>query len=720
VASETAGQPAGTGERRTGTVSRLLRRAGWPSWSAPLELFVLCGLAVAQPLLDVTGKAPDFFLLHRASRWQILLLVALVVVLPPLVLWLAELAVGLVAGERARGLLHWALVTGLLVLLAVEVGKDLLPLRGRPLVLAGLVAGLAVGLLYWRWPPLRLWLRYLAPAPLVFALLFATTSPTAQLILPSRVAGTGVPVRTDPSRPLPPVVMILFDEFPLQALLDSSGQIDARVYPHFAEFANQATWYRNATAVSGWTPYAVPAVLTGRYPDRGHRSAAPVAQRYPDNLFTMFGHYYDMKAYETITRLCPPERCAGSQASTGFGEVARETARLYKDIASPQDAPADPAFLDDGGDVASTAGQGPTALFTNLGGNQVARADSFARSINAGDRQPTLYFLHLLLPHSPWRYLPDGRVYGNPIGREPKTSAGTWPEGVQQVNQQRMLMQLAWTDKVLGTVIDRLKRQGLYDKSLVVMTADHGAGFSPAVLSRELDGNEPTLMWVPMLLKAPGQTKGRVDDRNWEHVDLLPTLAEGAGLTVPWKVDGYSGLGEPRRPRTDKWWYGTPGERQVRDGPPIFRKVLGGVTDTLVRAHQHGDRGFWQYGAGADWVYRTPAEVGRVTGAAGHARVANWDRFRAVTPDTPAPAMIVGELTSGTPPPGSRLVLGVNGRIAATATLYPPREGAPATGFAAMLPGSLFRAGPGQPQLQAWVASRSGGQVLLQPVSLSG
>jgi hypothetical protein len=255
---------------------------------------------------------------------------------------------------------------------------------------------------------------------------------------------------------------------------------------------------------------------------------------------------------------------------------------------------------------------------------------------------------------------------------------------------------------------------------VVLLTADHGAGFSPAVRSRALPGNEPTLMWVPMFLKAPGQTKGRVDDRNWEHVDLLPTLADVAGLTVPWPVDGYSQLDEPRRRRTDKWWYAAPGERQVRDGPPIFRKVLGGVTDTLVRAHQHGERGFWQYGAAADWVYRTPGEVGRVAGAPGQARVANWNRFGTVAPDAPAPAMIVGELTSGTPPPGSLLVLGVNGRVAATATLYPPREGAAATRFAAMLPGPLFRPGPSQPQLQAWVATRSGGRVLLQPVTLSG
>ena len=82
--------------------------------------------------------------------------------------------------------------------------------------------------------------------------------------------------------------------------------------------------------------------------------------------------------------------------------------------------------------------------------------------------------------------------------------------------------------------------------------------------------------------------------------------------------------------------------------------------------------------------------------------------------------MVAGELTSGTPPAGSLLVLGVGGRIAATATFYPPREGAPATGFAAMVPDFLFRPGPSQPQLQAWVATKAGGRVLLQPVTLSG
>jgi hypothetical protein len=57
-------------------------------WWALAELFALTGLAVAQPLLDVTGKAPDFFLLHRSDRAQILLLVAVIVLAPAAGLWL--------------------------------------------------------------------------------------------------------------------------------------------------------------------------------------------------------------------------------------------------------------------------------------------------------------------------------------------------------------------------------------------------------------------------------------------------------------------------------------------------------------------------------------------------------------------------------------------------------------------------------------------------------
>jgi Sulfatase len=710
VADDAPSAPASTAGGLLGKLPREL----W--WALP-ELLALTGLAIAQPLLDVTGKAPDFFLYHRAGRNQILAVITLIVLAPPVGLWLGEVIAALVGGERLRRLAHLGALAGLVTVLAIELGKKVLPIRGTPLALAALLVGLAVVWAYAKGPVLRMWLRYLSPAPLLFALLFVAVSPSSSLVLPARAGmGTVVPVRTDVSKPLPPVVMIVFDEFPLMSLLDSQGEVDPRVYPNFAEFAAHSIWYRNATGIGGWTPYAVPAMLSGRYPGKDRKSVAPNISSYPDNLFTMFGHYYNLKVFETVTELCPADKCGQTGSPTAFTDLALEAAKVYKSIVWPIETATDPA---------STVGEedGPTAYFGNLKYDQPHRVDTFVRSISSSDRQPTLYFLHLLLPHTPWRYLPDGRVYNAESLPIPVRPHGVWPDAIQSVHHQQHLLQVAYTDKLLGTVIDRLKRQGLWDASLVILTADHGEGFTPGNPARALGSrNAAELMWVPMFLKAPGQSRGRVDDRNWEHVDLLPTVAAMAGLTVPWQVDGFAQNGPSIRLRTDKVFYNRPGQQLVRPGPPNFQKVLHGVTDTLVRAHQYGERGFYQFGMTADWIYEPAARIGHVVaGDSVTAKLNDWRLFDRVDPkDRAVPSLVAGEVTSGTPPPGARMVIVVNGQVGATAGFYPLKASGPARSFAGLVPAFLYKTGPGQPQLQLSLATRSGGNWLLRPVSLSG
>src|SRR5918996_3072871 len=64
------------------------RPAGRELLWAFLELFALVGFVIAQPTLDVLGKAPDFFLFRQADRVDILVLVVAVTVLPALGVWL--------------------------------------------------------------------------------------------------------------------------------------------------------------------------------------------------------------------------------------------------------------------------------------------------------------------------------------------------------------------------------------------------------------------------------------------------------------------------------------------------------------------------------------------------------------------------------------------------------------------------------------------------------
>jgi hypothetical protein len=222
-------------------------------------------------------------------------------------------------------------------------------------------------------------------------------------------------------------------------------------------------------------------------------------------------------------------------------------------------------------------------------------------------------------------------------------------------------------------------------------------------------------MWVPTFIKAPGQTEGRVDDRNWQHVDLLPTVADHVGLTIPWKVDGRSQTGPPQpNAPTTKTWYNHPGEPLHRPGPPNFQKVLAGVTDTLIRAHQHGQRGFYQYGATADWIYQPPTKLGPIGGPPATATIRDWELFTRVDPKAPAvPTLVVGQL-SGSAPKDATVVVAVNDQVAGTSGLFPMQDGQPATSFAALVPDFLYKAGPGHPQVKLYLATRTG----LQPITI--
>jgi Sulfatase len=700
-----------------------------PTWGdrlqlwALVELFVLSGFAIAQPLLEVTGKSPDFFLFRRADRLDIVLLVLGVTLLPALAIWAVEVAVGLVSGT-VRRFLHLAAIFGLFTLLALQVAKKLTDLRGPLVVAVALVAGALAVVVYARasWP--RLWLRYLTPAPLVFALVFLLLSPSSSLVLPARAEASAGPAPPVAAGPQPPLVMILFDEFPLSSLLDHTGQIDRRVYPNFAALADQSTWYRNATGVAGYTPWAMPAMLTGRYPTK---VKAPAYTEYPDNMLTLFGRYYDLKVYETISQLCPPSRCrstAGNLDRVGLGAVIGDSARVYKEIVSPYDTALDPAtFIDQTAAEEAAPEDGepldPQFRFNQLQLNQPSRFNDFLAGLEDSQR-PTMHFLHLLLPHTPWRYQPSGTEYNyKTLGRGYKSNE--IPAPVVELAHQRHLLQVAYTDRLVGQVVDKLKAEGLWDRSLVVMGADHGEGWVPGEKSRSLGRtNAPDLMWVPQLIKAPGQDNGVVDDRNWEQVDLLPTIADLVGIRVPWAMEGASQTGAPTRTRAEKWWYDIPGHRQVRDGPANWAQVLAGETDVLARAGE-GVRGLYRYGPFADLVYRDPASVGPVTlDQEATAALDDLKQYNQIKPASGRiPALVSGELTSPLPPAGSTVLVAVNGQVAGESKLFPERPGEPAAKFAVITPDFLWRAGDGRRQLQVYVVDRSGGAPRLVPVSLS-
>jgi hypothetical protein len=687
-----------------------------------LELWVLCGFVVAQPLLDVAGRSPEFFLFRRAGAADILVLAALVVLGPPLALWAGEALVGL-AGRGPRRLAHLAVVAGLLTLLAVEVAKHLSAVRGVALLGLGLAGGLAATVAYARSEALRLWLRYASPAPLVFALLFVTVSPVGRLAVGG--GATGPAQAVVPADARVPVVVLFLDEFPLRSLLDSRGRIDRRVYSNFARFADQSTWYRNATGVGPYTPDAVPAMLTGRYPSRPQ--VAPSYREYPGNLFTWLSGSYEVSASESVTQLCPPRVCdtdpAGGGGQTGWRALARDLAGVWVKIASPRRADDNPAAqfseaaAGEGDQARNTSRQGPEFRFDQLRANQPVRFARFLEQLRPSDR-PTLTFLHLLMPHQPFRYLPSGARYVSPpinFGYDRKAGWTTQPVPVE-LGLQRHLLQVAYTDRLLGQVLDRLKAQGLYDKALVVVTADHGNSFTPGHIQRLLQpGNAHELLWVPLFIKAPHQRSAKVDDRNWEHVDLLPTIADMLKVKVPWRVDGVSALGPPRTRQT-KYFFNKPSQRLEVDGPRNQALMLRGITDRFAHP-EDGPAGLFKVGPFADLVGRTPESVGVAAASGLAARLNDPENLRRGHLALGSlPALISGALTgpaAGGPVP---LAVAVNGTIGAVGLTF--TEGDTPQTFAAMVPDALLR--PGANRVRLYQVERTGSGPRLHPVAVTG
>jgi hypothetical protein len=543
-------------------------KAARPLLVAALHLSALWGLAVVQPTLELLSdgdSAAIFFAGRRVIGGAFVAVVVATVVLPLVALVGLEALVGRLLGERRRERLHLVLVWGLAALLVLYVlerawRSTAASENGAIAMIVGAAAlGLALTALYRRWQPLRSVLSVLSPFPLIAMALFVFASPASELVFSS---GESDPLAAPASGT--PVVMVIFDELPTSTLMDERELIDARRYPGFAELARQATWYRNDVSAADDTVQALPAILASARPGRGD---APVHSARPRSIFKLLGRTHRVRAMEHATWLCPPETCPEARSALRRASgVASALGLAYFDTIVP------PGLFTRIGvgmpDIGRTWGEAlrsedPTRSLDELirlTGNQPRElnryADAqFARFLRLiepyrpGQRRAPFYLLHSALPHLPWVFLPGGKVYAGIRDRLPGRNEGgafeQWTEDAPTVwlGWQRHILQTRFADHELGRLIAKLRHSGLYDRALVVVTADHGASFVPGENRRFVTkANAADVAMVPLFVKAPGQRRPVVVDRAVQSVDLMPTVADLLGRRIPWPIEGRSVL----------------------------------------------------------------------------------------------------------------------------------------------------------------------------------
>ena len=160
---------------------------------------------------------------------------------------------------------------------------------------------------------------------------------------------------------------------------------------------------------------------------------------------------------------------------------------------------------------------------------------------------PFFLFLHYFDPHFPYIDHGDfpraeGDAYTGPIesGMEwellRELEADLTPADVDEL-LRFYDSEVAYTDRHIGRVLNRLEAQGQLANTLVIFVADHGEEF----LEHRRVGHTKTLyqelIAAPLIVRYPAGViadgQSRVDDQPASTLDILPTVLEIVGLEVP-------------------------------------------------------------------------------------------------------------------------------------------------------------------------------------------
>lgn len=144
----------------------------------------------------------------------------------------------------------------------------------------------------------------------------------------------------------------------------------------------------------------------------------------------------------------------------------------------------------------------------------------------------------------------------------PFTTTPHHPEAA--TDREKHIAMVAYTDYLLGRLVEALEETGQREETLLIFTSDNGTTSSMVghIGDRAIPGGkartiEPGVN-IPFIASQPGTlSEGVVSDRLLDFTDIVPTFADLAGLPVPGpdQVDGVSLApllrGEEQPPRRD-------------------------------------------------------------------------------------------------------------------------------------------------------------------------
>jgi len=339
---------------------------------------------------------------------------------------------------------------------------------------------------------------------------------------PAATTVTGTPPANAPH-----VLLIVIDTLRADHL--SSYGYGAIETPHMDALAADGTRYAHMFAQASWTRPSIATILTGLYPSS--HGAMHKADLLPERVETV-AEVLARSGYHTAGF---PNNINVSPAF-GFAQGFAEYHYLAPDLFFYADEAA--------------------AELTLYSGLRLVRERFFARYVNvhfyyrpaeyvvertrawldgpSAKRGPFFLYLHFMDPHDPYMVHPfNGVGYARVAMPNPKAE-------LADTLLKTYDGEIAYLDEHIGALVADLKRRGLYDDMLIVVTADHGEEFHEhggwwhgTTLYDEQIG-------VPLIVKPPrGGARGRVVDELVTSLDVAPTILRSVGVPPPVAMQGH-------------------------------------------------------------------------------------------------------------------------------------------------------------------------------------
>jgi arylsulfatase A-like enzyme len=364
--------------------------------------------------------------------------------------------------------------------------------------------------------------RWLQPSRLLAAAWIAPVVVTAFGMYASAPA-PAAPASSAANRPadqeVPPIVWITVDT--LRADHMSLYGYGIPTTPNLQDFATTATVYQNAVSQAPCTWQSVPSLLSGVTPYR--HGGVSESHGVPRTL-RLLPETLQQRGYRTVGQSANPWVSARYGMARGFEDfrlyntdnelVVYDLMKLAMRVA-PWQVFSVREYLPPYGDV-------PIGTLV----------DDAIRIVDADDGvRPLFLYIQPVDPHGPYqaplRYVP---AHGAGFTRRDYVSYWALKTGVAVTPRQRDGLlalydgAITYTDAEVGRLFDELRERGLFDKALIVVTADHGEQFYDHGLWRHSNSLYQQLLHVPLIVKYPHQKVGVLVSDPVATIDIVPTL----------------------------------------------------------------------------------------------------------------------------------------------------------------------------------------------------